>query len=59
MNGAAEVDAVTASDSNHTSNGCKKEENGELNLTSRQLELITQTWKLVDLEEAGMVMFMK
>ena len=59
MNGAAEV--ATASDSNHTSNGSKKEENGELDLklTNRQLELITQTWKLVDLEEAGMVMFLK
>ena len=48
--------AVPAAETEHT-------EKNDLNvqLTNRQVELISETWKLVrtDLEKAGTVMFMK
>ena len=56
-----EVQAINSDVKEHMGKN-STEENGEsIHLTNRQVELISETWSLVrvDLEKAGMVMFMK
>ena len=56
-----EVETRSSDVTENTGNESTEENGVAVELTNRQVELITETWSLVrkDLEKAGMVMFIK
>ena len=57
----SEIQTVDSDAKEHTGKNSKEENGVGVQLTNRQVELISETWSLVrvDLEKAGLVMFMK